>query len=120
MIRCNDLYDYGYKIYQETEYFKFSIDSIILAEAVKLKNNYRILDMCTGNAPVPMILSTKNKNISIDAVEIQEEIYELAKKSIHLNHLGDQITLHNTDIKAANFKYKFDVITCNPPYFHKK
>ncbi len=117
MIELNDLFDYDYKIYQNTEYFKFSVDSILLAEAVKLKSNINILDMCTGNAPVPMILLSKNKDIHIDAVEVQKEIYDLAMKSININGLDEHVTIHNNDIKNIKFDKKFDVITCNPPYF---
>ena len=61
MIEYNDLFDYGLYICQNQEYFKFSIDSILLAEFVKLKDNLTILDLCSGNAPIPMILSTKNQ-----------------------------------------------------------
>ena len=35
----NDLYDYGLKIYQDTEKFKFSLDSLLLAEFVELKKD---------------------------------------------------------------------------------
>lgn len=114
----NDLLNYDFKIYQNTDSFKFSIDSVLLAEFVKI--NYRcknIIDLCTGNAPIPMILSTKfNKNIY--GVELQEEIYELGKKSVELNKINN-INLINTDVKEIvdKFDFKFDIITCNPPYF---
>jgi tRNA1(Val) A37 N6-methylase TrmN6 len=54
----NDLYDYnGLKIYQYDDRFKFSLDSILLAEFVELKPSIKtIVDFCSGNAPVPMIL----------------------------------------------------------------
>ena len=32
----NDLYDYGLKIYQDNELFKFSLDSLLLAEFVNV------------------------------------------------------------------------------------
>lgn len=117
MIVINDLYDYGLKIYQNTDYFKFSLDSILLGEFVKLKNNYTILDMCTGNAPIPLILSTKNSTINIDCVEVQAEVFELATKSIKLNFLEDKIKIHNIDIKEYYPNKKYDIVTCNPPYF---
>lgn len=116
MIEKNDLYDYGYYIYQNKDYFKFSIDSILLAEFVKFKRNDRILDMCTGNAPIPLILTTKCNSLKIDAVEIQEEVYYLAKKSIEKNKL-DNINIINKDIKNVDLKDKYDIIVCNPPYF---
>lgn len=120
-IVLNDLFDYtNLKIYQYVEGFKFSLDSILLAEFVKVTSKTKsILDLCSGNAAVPMILSTKTK-AQIDAFELQESIFNLAKKSIDYNKLDKQITLYNSDIKEIdNYKKgkKYDIITCNPPYF---
>lgn len=119
-IEKNYLFDYpNLYIYQKPDGFKFSLDSILLAEFVKVKNNQEILDMCTGNAPIPLILSSKTKN-KITGFEIQKEIYQLAEKSVEENHLEGQITIINNDVKELcklfPGKY-FDVITCNPPYF---
>ena len=120
-IVLNDLFDYeNMKIYQIKGNFKFSLDSILLAEFVKINKNIKnILDLCSGNAPVPMILSTKT-NAQIDAFEIQTHIFELAKKSIEYNHLSNQIFIYNADVKEINNyikNKKYDIITCNPPYF---
>ena len=118
IIMINDLLNYDFKIYQNQNSFKFSIDSVLLAEFVNI--NYRaknIIDLCTGNAPIPMILSTKfDKNIY--GVELQKEIYELGKKSIELNNINN-INLINDNVKniVNRFDFKFDIITCNPPYF---
>lgn len=114
----NDLLNYGLKIYQDVDAFKFSIDSVLLAEFVNI--NFRaknIIDFCSGNAPIPMILSTKfNKNIV--GVEIQKDIYSLGLKSIEYNKI-ENIKFLNMDVKELSnyFDYKFDIITCNPPYF---
>ncbi len=114
----NDLLNYELKIYQEVDAFKFSIDSVLLAEFVNI--NFRaknIIDFCSGNAPIPMILSTKfNKNIV--GVEIQKDIYSLGLKSIEYNKI-ENIKFLNMDVKELSnyFDYKFDIITCNPPYF---
>ncbi len=121
MIVKNDLFDYPNRyIYQETSGFKFSLDAILLAEFVKISpKNQRILDMCTGNAPIPLILSTKTK-CSIVAFEIQPEVYKLAKMSVDENNLTNQIKIINDDVlNIANYenKEKYDIITCNPPFF---
>lgn len=116
-MEINDLYDYGLKIYQNKEYFKFSIDSILLAEFVKFKKGFKILDICTGNAPIPLILASKTKSITIDALEIQNEVYELAKKSIKENNLEKIVNIYNVDAKNFINNGKYDCIVCNPPYF---
>lgn len=117
MICLNDLFDYGYKIFQDDRYFKFSIDSILLAEFVKFKEGNRILDLCTGNAPIPLILITKCQNLYIDAIEIQPAIFDLAKKSIKYNDLEKSINVINEDAKKYTGEEKYDIVVCNPPYF---
>lgn len=117
----NDLFDYdGLKIYQYEDKFKFSLDSILLAEFVELKNNTRtIVDFCTGNAPVPLILSTKT-NARIYGFELQEKIYQLAKMSVRENKLESQINIIHanlTDSLEYILPESVDAVTCNPPYF---
>lgn len=117
----NDLVGYkNMKIYQNSDWFSFSLDSVLLPNFVTLNKNISlIMDLCTGNAPVPLILSTKT-TAKIIGIEIQKDVYELADKSVKYNKLDNQIEILNMDIK--NLKEKFngdsvDVITCNPPYF---
>ena len=120
MVVLNDLYDYGLKIYQDEDKFKFSLDSLLLAEYVEIKaNDKNLLDLCSGNAPLPLILANKY-NINITGVEIQKEIYDLAIKSIKYNKLENKIKMLN--INAADIKNyfpgnNFEIITCNPPFF---
>lgn len=121
-LQKNDLFDYGYSIFQNDDFFKFSIDSVLLAEFVKLrKGKYKILDLCSGNAPIPMILVNKfgDKNLDITGVELQKDIYDLALKSIEFNNLKS-IKLINGDVSnlpTILYNQKYDVVTCNPPYF---
>ena len=120
----NDLFDYENRyIYQLNKGFKFSLDSILLAEYVNLKNKFNlIVDFGTGNAPIPLILSTKS-GVKIVGIEIQKKIYDLALKSVNFNNLDEQITIINDDInnvlKYINYE-EADVVICNPPYFVKK
>ena len=108
------------KIYQDTEMFNFSLDSVLLPNFVTItKKTKRILDIGTGNAVIPMILTTKTDAL-IDAVEIQKDVFELGKQSIELNNLQDKINIMNQDIKEYSKNMEtdtYDVITCNPPFF---
>mgnify|MGYP003307235599 CR=1 FL=1 len=117
----NDLLDYNnLKIVQDDNYFNFSLDSVLLPNFVKLnKNTKKILDLGTGNAPIPMILSTMT-NAEIYGVELQKEIYELAVESLKINKLENRINLINDNIKNLDKYFEpnsFDVIVSNPPYF---
>lgn len=117
----NDLVGYNNrKIVQNSDYFNFSLESVLLPRfCVITQKTKKILDFCTGNGPIPLILSTLTDS-KIIGVEIQKEVYELAKESIELNNLTKQIEILNLDVKELTKYYdtdSFDLITCNPPYF---
>ena len=117
----NDLFDYeNLSIIQDENYFKFSIDSILLAEYAHInKNDNKILDLCSGNLPVPFILNYKYKK-NINAIELQDEIYECGKESIKINNLEENINYIHDNVKNIFDYFKeesMDIITCNPPYF---
>lgn len=108
------------KIVQNTDWFNFSLDSVLLSNFVTInKNCNNIIDFCTGNAPIPLMLSTKTDS-NIIGVELQKDVYELAKKSVEINNLQNRIKILNMDVKDLPRKYEtdtFDLITCNPPFF---
>lgn len=117
----NDLLGYdNMKIVQNTDMFSFSLDSVLLANFVSLnKKITNILDIGCGNAPIPLILSTKT-NASITGVEIQRDVFDMAKRSVSINNLDDRINIINADINNYVNDIEsdtFDVITCNPPFF---
>lgn len=117
----NDLVGYeNLKIIQNTEYFNFSLESILLPRFCEIKKGkLKIMDLCTGNAPIPLILSTLTSS-NIIGVEIQKEIYDLAMQSVEINNLQDRISLINMDARNITSEFNtdsFDLITCNPPYF---
>lgn len=117
----NDLLGYrNYKIVQDNDAFNFSLDSILLPNFVTLNKNIKnILDIGCGNAPIPLILSTKTK-AKITGVEIQLYLYKLALQTVKINKKEDSIKIINKDIneyyKEIESDY-YDVITCNPPFF---
>lgn len=108
------------KIVQNTDMFNFSLDSVLLPNFVTLnKNTAKILDIGCGNAPIPLILSTKT-SAKIIGVEIQKDVYELALKTVKMNDLEKQIEIINDDINNIYTYFEtesFDTVVCNPPYF---
>lgn len=109
------------KIIQGEDCFRFSLDSILLPNFVTInKNTEKILDIGTGNAPIPLILSTKT-SAKIYGIEIQKESYKMAIESIELNNLQNRIEIIHGDARIYPFELEqFDIITCNPPYFKIK
>ena len=117
----NDLLGYeGLKIIQRPDIFNFSLDSTILADFVTINASTKeIMDLGCGNGYIPIFLTLRT-HAHITGVEIQEEIYDLAKRSVSLNNLDSQITIINEDMKKVHEilgTSTFDVVVSNPPYF---
>ncbi len=108
------------EIYQDTDGFNFSIDTMLLADFVTIPTRTKhICDLCSGNAPIPLYLTLRT-SAEIIGVEVQEESYQLALKSIEVNHLEKQIKILNenlVNISSKIGKNCFEVVTCNPPFF---
>ncbi|AVN59279.1 tRNA1(Val) (adenine(37)-N6)-methyltransferase [Mesoplasma florum] len=118
----NDLLGYeDRKIYQDSEMFNFTLDSVLIARFINLKSSIKkIVDFGTNNAVIPLIVS-KYTNAKIVGVEIQTKAAELAIENIELNKLTEQVEIVNSDIKtyAKEMANKFDAVICNPPFFKK-
>ncbi len=108
------------RIIQSPSVFSFSLDAVLLARFVYLPiQKGKIIDLGTGNGVIPLLLSTRTKG-KIIGVEIQERLYDMAKRSVEYNGLADQIEIIHGDLREAPQKLghnRFDVVTCNPPYF---
>ncbi|MBM7606586.1 tRNA1(Val) A37 N6-methylase TrmN6 [Metabacillus crassostreae] len=108
------------RIIQSPTVFSFSLDAVLLSRFAYMPvKKGKVLDLCTGNGIVPLILSTRTKG-EITGVEIQERLYHMAVRSIQYNKLENQIHMIHGDLKDIPKKFgnnKFDVVTCNPPYF---
>ncbi|MGM8365506.1 tRNA1(Val) (adenine(37)-N6)-methyltransferase [Virgibacillus sp. W0181] len=112
--------DESMKIIQSDSVFSFSLDAVLLAHFANIPiKKGKILDLCSGNGAVPLFLSRRT-NAHITGVEIQERLNDMAKRSVRLNKLAEQITFVHGDLKEMKpvlGHSSFDVITCNPPYF---
>lgn len=117
--RIDQLFSTDVKIIQNREVFSYSIDSVLLSRFPEIPSRGLIVDLCSGNGAVGLFASTRTKAPIIE-VEIQERLADMAERSIHLNHLEDQVQMIHDDLKnLLNHvpRTGVDLILCNPPYF---
>lgn len=118
----NDLFGYpGLKVIQRPDMLNFSIDSVLLAHFVTLtRNTKRILDIGTGNGAIALMLTKRTKS-AITGIEIQEDVADMARRSVLLNQLEKQVEVIAGDVKTycqtVGNEEKYDVIVTNPPFF---
>lgn len=118
--RIDDLQYKNLKIIQNEEDFCFGIDAVLLSDFAKgLKDGSYVVDLCTGNGIIAILLSGKTNAKKLVGVEIQEKIAKMAKRSIEMNNIQDRVKIINCDLNDLKDKIlagTVDVITVNPPY----
>jgi tRNA1(Val) A37 N6-methylase TrmN6 len=116
--RVDDLLRNNLKIIQSSEVFSFSMDAVLLAHFCTVPAKGKIIDLCTGNGVVPILLSARTK-AELWGVEIQERLADMAERSVRMNGLQQRLTIQQMDLKDAHLHFGhgvFDLVTVNPPY----
>lgn len=115
--RIDDLERNGLKIIQDTGKFCFGMDAVLLSGFAQVKAGERVVDLGTGTGIIPILLSAKTEGEHFTGVEIQEEMADMASRSVAMNGLCDKIDIVRGDLKELGRDgMTADVVTSNPPY----
>lgn len=119
--RIDDLQRNGYQIIQKQNGFCFGMDAVLLSRFAQVKPGERAVDLGTGTGIIPILLEAKYEGLHYTGLEIQEEMADMARRSVALNHLEEKLSIVTGDIKEASRLFgaaSFDVVTSNPPYMN--
>src|SRR5699024_8740677 len=115
--------DEAIRIIQSPTVFSYSLDAVLLANFTYMPiNKGNVIDISTGKGAITLLLS-KRTHVKITGLEIQPRLVDMAKRSVELNHLTEQISILDGDLTKrhpALLQSFYDVVTCNPPYFETK
>jgi len=117
--RIDDLQRGGLRVIQRADAFRFGTDAVLLADFAAPRRHDRVCDLGTGTGIIPLLLYARENTISADAVEIQPDMADMARRSMELNNLTDKISVHCADLR--NIKDilpadRYSTVVCNPPY----
>ncbi|MDO4529950.1 MAG: methyltransferase, partial [Lachnospiraceae bacterium] len=87
--RIDDLERNGYRIIQNKNGFCFGMDAVLLSGFVQAGKKDKIIDLGTGTGILPLLLRAKTGSKDITGLEIQEQVAEMAARSVKLNDLED-------------------------------
>ncbi len=117
--RVDDLQRNGYHIIQKKKGFCFGMDAVLLSGFARVRAGEKAIDLGTGTGIIPILLEAKTEGKHFTGLEIQQEIADMAARSVSLNGLEDRVEIIQGDIREASQifgKASFDVVTSNPPY----
>src|SRR3990167_11293285 len=97
----------SYKIIQKKNGYRFSDDSVQLANFIlPLKPMDSVIDLGTGSGVIPLILTQKSPVQNIVGIEIQEGLAEIAKRNVELNTLSSRIKIIKGDFRILGTDFK--------------
>ena len=120
--RLDKLHLDGYSILQDKKKFCYGIDDVLLADFA-LKNtksrikdfetnkDFLFIDLGTGNGIIPILLAAKTgPRVKIQGIEIQEEIAEMACRSVKINSLEEEkyIVISKGSFLDGSYKHLLD------------
>jgi ribosomal protein L3 glutamine methyltransferase len=80
----------------------------------------KVLDLCTGNGSLAILLALSCPDIHVSACDISLPALSVAARNVDRHGLGTQVELLEGDLWEAlpepNEDNLFDLIICNPPY----
>lgn len=117
--RVDDLQRNGLVVIQNPSAFRFGMDAVLLADFTSIRPGDRVADMGTGTGILPVLLSQKDPAARFDAFEIQEDMADMACRTMRMNGLEQRIAVHAVDMRRAVQVLgpeSVDAVVCNPPY----
>ncbi len=121
--RIDDLMYKGLQIIQHKEGYCFTQDSILLSHFIKAGAKETLVDLGTGSGIIAILVAKKTQARKIIGIELQERLADMAKRSVALNGLSEQVQIIGGDILEAHTllgQGNIDVVCTNPPYLANK
>jgi len=110
------------ELYQPASGYRFSIDSLLLANFVHLNDGDEVIELGSGCGVISIILAKRYSSVKLIGVEIQEELHELAVENAKMNGVEDRVEFKQKDVRNIEDIFtenSLDVCVSNPPYRKK-
>lgn len=107
-----------FRVEQENCAMKVSTDACIQGAWTPVTTDtFSVLDIGTGTGLLSLMLAQRNKQLRIDAVEIDANAAKQAKANFENSAWKERLHVYEADARSFVFEKKYDLIICNPPFF---
>jgi len=113
------LLDGRVRIIQPRDGYRINQDSLRLCDFIRPMPDTAGVDLGAGCGIVAIVLALEGKVKSMVALEIQQNLTDLARRNTILNGLDNRIEVIRGDIRQAEKLFEphsFDLAVSNPPY----
>ena len=117
--RLDDLQCGGLMLIQRPDVFRFGTDSVLLADFAAPRKKDAAVDLGCGTGAIALLMAAHRPGLRVDAVELQPEVADMARRSVALNHMEDRVSVLTLDLREAWRALgvgQRSLVVCNPPY----
>lgn len=110
----------GGPFFQQSEHFRLSTDSVLLADFVQPRSASEGIDLGCGSGILSLLLAQRCANLRMTGLELLPEAAAAARENAAINGLGERMTVVEGDIRQHRTLFRagsFDLAVSNPPYF---
>jgi tRNA1(Val) A37 N6-methylase TrmN6 len=102
---------------QDTALPLLGTDSLLLSRFVPLRRGMRVLDLGCGVGVLELLLAARERDLTLDGVEIDPDAAALARRNLEENGLRGTIVAGDLRERQMFSQGHYDLIVSNPPYF---
>ncbi len=117
--RIDSLQAGGLRAIQDARKARLTTDSVLLADFARPARRDVACDLGTGTGVLPLLLWARAPGLRVDAVEIREDLADIAARNMKLNALQGNVTVHRWDLRRVREllpRAAFSLVVANPPY----
>lgn len=118
--RLDDLQRRGFHIIQREDVFRFGTDTVLLADFAQPRRGDKVIDLGCGTGAIALIMLAHRDDITVDGVEIQDDVADMARRSAAINGVQEKFRVLSADMRFCHEilgRGKYSLAVCNPPYF---
>ena len=117
--RLDDLQCDGLRLIQRPDAFRFGTDSVLLADFANPRKDDRAVDLGCGTGAIALLMVAHRPGLTVDAVELQAEIADMARRSVAMNAMEHRVNVLQADMREVWHELGAEsrtLVVCNPPY----
>ena len=117
--RLDDLQLNGLRLIQRPDAFRFGTDSVLLADFAAPRRGDLAADLGCGTGAIALLMAGHEPGLTVDAVELQPDIADMARRSVLINGLQARVRVLEGDMRRAFETLgtgRHALVVCNPPY----
>ncbi len=109
---------HGWQVLQKKQGLRFSLEAVLLAHFADPPRGARVLELGCGCGVISLLLEARTP-LRIDAVELQPQLADMARRSVAGCGLSARVRVFQADLThlGPRFQEQYDWVVCNPPFF---